>query len=57
MCLLLVAGFTGHGENLNVAAECLDCVNDWLGWVGVVGECCDAVPFCFALFRCFGDAF
>ena len=36
---------------------CLDGVDHGLLWVGVVGECCDAVPFCFAGFGCFGDAF
>ena len=35
----------------------VDGVDDWLGWVCVVGECCDAVPFGFALLGGFGDAF
>ncbi len=51
------AGFARHGENVNVPRPCFDGVNDRPLVGGVVGECCDAVPFCFALFCCFCDAF
>lgn len=54
---LVGAWFTRHGENVYAALPCFDGVDQWLLWVGVVGKCCDAVPFRCSLFRCFGDAF
>lgn len=54
---LVGAGFARHGEDVDFALPCFDGVDQWLVWVCVVGECCDAVPFCCSLFRCFGDAF
>lgn len=54
---LVGAGFARHGEDVDVALPCFDRVDDRLLVVCVVGECCDAVPFGFTLFGCFGDAF
>jgi len=54
---LVGAWFARHGENVNVSRPCLDGVDDWSLVGGVVGKCCDAVSFRFALFCCFCDAF
>ncbi len=52
----LAAWFAGHGQHVDCSGVCFDGVNNGFGWAGVVGKCCDAVPFRFTGFGCFGDA-
>ena len=42
---------------MDLAGVGVDGVDHWFVGVGVVGECCDAVPLGFALLGGFGDAF
>ncbi len=52
----LAAWFAGHRQHVDCSGVCVNGVDDGFGWACVVGEGCDAVPFCFALFGGFGDA-
>ena len=53
----LAAWFAGHRQHVDLSGVCVDGVNNGFGWACVVGKCCDAVPFGFALLGGFCDAF